>query len=116
MGLRSARIAISRRARSRSASSTTRSARSRRASFSAPRAWCAGPDVRRPCFGSRSMQLAEARHVLVTGAAGAIGGALAELLAKECPRARMTLVDKRAIPNGRGWDLSQPDALEAEDA
>src|SRR5438105_2237378 len=63
-----------------------------------------------PCAGS----IAEARHVLVTGAAGAIGGALAELLAKECPRARMTLVDKRAIPNGRVWDLSKPDALEAE--
>jgi short-subunit dehydrogenase len=59
------------------------------------------------------MQLAEARHVLVTGAAGAIGGALAELLAKECPRARMTLVDKRAMAKGVVWDLSKPDALEA---
>jgi short-subunit dehydrogenase len=59
------------------------------------------------------MDLAEARHVLVTGAAGAIGGALAELLTKECPRARLTLVDKKALPNGVVWDLSNPDTLEA---
>jgi short-subunit dehydrogenase len=69
------------------------------------------------------MQLADARHVLVTGAAGAIGGALAELLERECPRARMTLVDrhwrsppaidKKPLPNGVVWDLSKPDTLEA---
>jgi len=58
------------------------------------------------------VKLAEARHVLVTGAAGAFGGALAELLAKECPRARMTLVDKKPIQNGVVWDLSKPDTLE----
>lgn len=64
------------------------------------------------------MLLAEARHVLVTGAAGAIGGALAELLATECPRARMTLVDKKPIPTKNGdavvWDLSKPETLEAQ--
>ena len=59
------------------------------------------------------MRLAEARHVLVTGAAGAIGGALAELLAEECPRARMTLVDKRKLTHGVVWDLSKPETLEA---
>jgi len=63
------------------------------------------------------MQLADARHVLVTGAAGAIGGALAELLTKAIheknPRARMTLVDKKPLPNGVVWDLSKPDTLEA---
>ena len=52
------------------------------------------------------MQLADARHVLVTGAAGAIGGALAELLVKECPRARMTLVDKKPLPCSSQRQLS----------
>jgi short-subunit dehydrogenase len=59
------------------------------------------------------MHLAEARHVLVTGAGGAIGGALAELLANECPRARMTLVDKKPLAKGVVWDLSKPDTLDA---
>ena len=59
------------------------------------------------------MRLVDARHVLVTGAAGAIGGALAELLVKECPRAQMTLVDKKPLPEGVVWDLSKPDTLEA---
>lgn len=62
------------------------------------------------------MRLADARHVLVTGAAGAIGGALAELLAKECTRARMTLVDKKSLSPKMGvgviWDLSKPETLE----
>jgi short-subunit dehydrogenase len=64
----------------------------------------------------RSDPLDGARHVLVTGAAGAIGGALARQLAEAAPNAQLSLVDKRAIesvPRARAymWDLSRPDAL-----
>jgi short-subunit dehydrogenase len=57
------------------------------------------------------MQLADARHVLVTGAAGAIGSALVDELRREAPRAHMSLVDKRPLPNGHVWDLSKPELL-----
>ena len=63
--------------------------------------------------------LGEAKHVLLTGAAGAIGGALVPLLADAAPAARLSLVDKRAIESSHpraksyAWDLSKPDALPA---
>jgi len=64
--------------------------------------------------------LVSARHVLVTGAAGAIGGALARELASAAPSAHLTLVDKNPMPHAFGdrarvvqWDLSPPEALEA---
>lgn len=47
---------------------------------------------------SASSSLAAARHVVVTGAAGAIGGALAVRLAACCPEARLALVDVAAEP------------------
>ncbi len=69
------------------------------------------------------MKLGEAPHALVTGAAGAIGGALARALARRAPGARLSLVDV----NGEGidrlardigpaarayaWDLAVPGAL-----
>jgi short-subunit dehydrogenase len=64
-----------------------------------------------------------AAHVVVTGAAGAIGGALARAFAREAPGARVTLVDvdregadRLARELGPGaeaavWDLARPDAL-----
>ena len=59
-----------------------------------------------------------ARHVLVTGAAGAIGGALVPLLAEAAPNARLSLVDKREIAHARGeshvWDLANPDEIVAK--
>lgn len=67
-----------------------------------------------------TLQLAAARHILVTGAAGAIGGALARALSLAAPGARLTLVDKdfagaRALaddigPSAHafGWDLARP--------
>jgi short-subunit dehydrogenase len=67
--------------------------------------------------------VADLQHILVTGAAGAIGGALARALAARHPGARLTLVDlapvddlarelgPRAEP--RRWDLARPDAIEA---
>lgn len=62
--------------------------------------------------------LADARHVLLTGAAGAIGGALAEQLAKAAPHATLSLVDKNPVDHALGdraqvlqWDLANPDAL-----
>jgi uncharacterized protein len=70
-------------------------------------------------------ELSSARHALVTGAAGAIGGALARALAVRAPGARLTLVDKdvrgvedlaREIgPRARAhvWDLAYPDELPA---
>jgi short-subunit dehydrogenase len=67
--------------------------------------------------------LRDARHVLVTGAAGAIGGALAEQLAGRAPAAKVTLVDRdregvEAVATRLGamaavWDLSEPSQLEA---
>ncbi len=63
--------------------------------------------------------LSEAKHVLVTGAAGAIGGALVPLLAEAAPAAHLSLVDKREIETvhqrarSYAWDLSNPDALPA---
>ncbi len=64
----------------------------------------------------RSDPLEGARHVLVTGAAGAIGGALAKQLAEAAPNAQLSLVDKRPIEvvaraRSYMWDLSKPDAL-----
>jgi short-subunit dehydrogenase len=62
----------------------------------------------------------EPAHALVTGAAGAIGSAIATRIAESAPHARLTLVDKRPIAHAFGdrartlaWDLSAPDALEA---
>jgi short-subunit dehydrogenase len=72
-----------------------------------------------------SLELAAARHVLVTGAAGAIGGALARALASAAPRARLTLTDKdeagaRACAVAVGsraravvWDLARPEDVPA---
>src|SRR5579871_2186235 len=66
-----------------------------------------------------TLVLSGARHVLVTGAAGAIGGALARLLAPRAPRARFTLVDRdtrgmEALAaslgpraTSRAWDLAR---------
>lgn len=62
-------------------------------------------------------------HALVTGAAGAIGGAVARELARRDPRVRLTLVDvaiDRATALARelgaahealAWDLAAPDGL-----
>jgi len=59
-------------------------------------------------------------HVLVTGAAGAIGGALVRELAREDREARFSLVDKSPARHDLGerartlaWDLAAPDALPA---
>jgi short-subunit dehydrogenase len=66
-------------------------------------------------------------HILVTGAAGAIGGALAQSLARRHPGAHFSLVDvdgdglaraAAALPSGarssvHRWDLSAPEALVA---
>ncbi len=61
-----------------------------------------------------------AEHVLVTGAAGAIGSAVAARLADEAPSARLSLVDKNPITHTFGdrartftWDLAEPRALDA---
>jgi short-subunit dehydrogenase len=69
------------------------------------------------------VSLREARHVLVTGAAGAIGRSIAEALAGRAPGARLTLVDRDArglqavtAPLGAHaalWDLSDPSAIES---
>jgi short-subunit dehydrogenase len=66
--------------------------------------------------------LRDARHVLVTGAAGAIGAALAERLARAAPGARLTLVDRarervtvlatRLGAAAATWDLSRTETLE----
>ncbi len=68
-----------------------------------------------------SLALRDARHILVTGAAGAIGGALAVRARREAPSARLTLVDRdhdrlgeiagRLHAEPAVWDLSSPDAL-----
>jgi short-subunit dehydrogenase len=62
--------------------------------------------------------LTSVRHILVTGAAGAIGSALADELAKEAPHATLTLVDKQPVVHAFGerarvlaWDLADPEAL-----
>jgi short-subunit dehydrogenase len=70
-----------------------------------------------------SLALRDARHVLVTGAAGAIGGALAVRARHVAPGARLTLVDRdrdglaaiaaRLHADAAAWDLSSPDALDA---
>jgi short-subunit dehydrogenase len=64
-----------------------------------------------------------ARHILITGAAGAIGSALAARFAARHPEARLTLVDVAEAPlravaaalgplaEARRWDLTQVDAL-----
>ena len=79
--------------------------------------------ARRARGGRVAFELRDARHVLVTGAAGAIGGALAELLSARAPEAQVTLVDRdregvEAIARrlrGRAavWDLSEPGELDA---
>lgn len=70
-----------------------------------------------------SHDLSATRHAMVTGAAGAIGGALARALAVRASSARLTLIDKdtrgvealarelgpRAVP--LTWDLADTDAL-----
>jgi short-subunit dehydrogenase len=65
------------------------------------------------------------RHALVTGAAGAIGGALARILLQRHPALRLTVVDKDAAGleslcrelgercAARPWDLSAPSTLPA---
>ena len=72
----------------------------------------------------------DARHALITGAAGAVGSALAEVIAARAPGIRLSLVDKDeegvaavvARLGGRAralaWDLSKPNDLAAawEDA
>ena len=68
------------------------------------------------------MPLRDVRHALVTGAAGAIGRAIAEALAARAPGARLTLVDRdarglqavatRLRATAAVWDLSEPSALE----
>ena len=67
--------------------------------------------------------MAELQHILVTGAAGAIGGALARALADRHARARLTLVDVAPADDlarelgprvaALRWDLARPDAIEA---
>jgi short-subunit dehydrogenase len=67
--------------------------------------------------------LRDARHVLVTGAAGAIGRAIAETIAGRARGARLTLVDKdargveavaaRLEAHAAVWDLSDPAAIAA---
>jgi short-subunit dehydrogenase len=69
------------------------------------------------------LALRDARHVLITGAAGAIGGALAERARRMAPHARLTLVDRegarlaaiaaRLEAEAAVWDLSAPEALDA---
>jgi short-subunit dehydrogenase len=69
------------------------------------------------------LALREARHVLVTGAAGAIGGALAVRARTAAPNARITLVDRdrgrlvtiaeRLRADAAVWDLSTPEALDS---
>lgn len=63
------------------------------------------------------------RHALVTGAAGAIGEALAREIRARWPSVTLSLVDVSprldavaGALDGRalGWDLAKPDALEAE--
>jgi short-subunit dehydrogenase len=66
--------------------------------------------------------VADLQHILVTGAAGAIGGALARALADRHPAARLTLVDVAPAGDlarelgGRAlsvsWDLAQPEGIE----
>lgn len=65
------------------------------------------------------------KHILVTGAAGAIGGAIAAAFRKQDPRARFSLVDVNDEATARearrvggdaapyNWDLSKVDALPA---
>jgi short-subunit dehydrogenase len=67
--------------------------------------------------------LRDARHVLLTGAAGAIGASLADAIAASAPGARLTLVDKdrpgvdavaaRVRGHGVVWDLRAPGDLES---
>jgi len=61
---------------------------------------------------------ARIKHVLLTGAAGAIGSALARELAAFAPRAMLSLVDKNPVAHDLGararilrWDLADPEAL-----
>jgi short-subunit dehydrogenase len=65
----------------------------------------------------------DARHALVTGAAGAVGSALADALARRAPGMRLSLVDKDEAGAARvaarlgeraralAWDLARPDEL-----
>src|SRR6185503_6090210 len=65
-------------------------------------------------------RMADPRLVLVTGAAGAIGGALAHALAARFPGAHLALSDIADISHDLGdrastwrWDLTRPAELEA---
>ena len=72
------------------------------------------------------MATTEPGHILVTGAAGAIGGALSRELVARYPNAKQTLVDldaeglKRTLhavgdrARGAEWDLARPEQLEAK--
>ena len=72
------------------------------------------------------MNVAIPKHILVTGAAGAIAGAIAKQLAQKYPHAKLSLVDKNlqgvreaaAQWPGRAvaaqWDLSQVETLDAK--
>jgi short-subunit dehydrogenase len=69
------------------------------------------------------VKLSSANHILVTGAAGAIGAALVSELATRAPRAHLSLVDRderglRAVAQRLGdrartlvWDLARPQDL-----
>lgn len=52
-----------------------------------------------------AFDLSTTRHALVTGAAGAIGGALARAIATRAPRARLTVVDNDARVEAVARDL-----------
>lgn len=51
------------------------------------------------------------KHVVITGAAGAIGGAIARALREEWPEVRLALVDREPMPGGHVADLRDVDAL-----
>ena len=51
------------------------------------------------------------KHVVITGAAGAIGGAIARALREEWPEVRLALVDRERIEGGHVADLRDVDAL-----
>lgn len=73
-----------------------------------------------------AMNTSNPRHILITGAAGAIGSSLARTFARRWPDATLTLVDidaaaLQSVTSGIGarahakvWDLTQLDALPAQ--
>lgn len=53
-------------------------------------------------------------HVLITGATGFVGSALARVLAREWPDAEVTLADRRAgVPDVRQVEMADPEAVGA---